>query len=119
MATQYARAALSAAAAGPAPILVASVNPAAGTSIHQAGSGTTLSSTQFDEVYLWVSNLDTQDHQLTLVFAGGNLCQSWDIPANSPPIPILTGQSFQSGTLSAAADMANKLMIFGHVNTIR
>jgi hypothetical protein len=119
--TIYARALLSGAGAGGVPIAVAATSIGSGTTIHTAVAST---STQFDEVYLWANNIDTVDHLLTLAIggsgAGNEVCNQVNIPANSPPIPILTGLSLQDSlAVTAAADVANKINITGHINTIR
>lgn len=64
-----------------------------GTAIHTAVSGTT----SFDEVYLWASNVTGAAATLTVEWGGvtdpgDHACKSLSIPANSPPIPIMTGQ---------------------------
>jgi hypothetical protein len=91
-----------------------------GTTIHTAISGTT----GFDEIYLWVSNTESSAVALTIEFGGTTdpddlICKTVSIPANSPPIPIVTGQVLQNGlVVKAFAASANDLNITGYVNRI-
>lgn len=93
----------------------------AGTLLHTAVAGVNA----FDEVYAWVTNTDTVAHQLTLEWGnagtvGDHLVDTLTIPANSPPIPIATGQVLQNGLpVRAFADAASKLNITGFVNRIQ
>lgn len=93
------------------------------------GSGDTIhtainAANSFDEVYLWVCNPDTSDHTITIGWGGTTdpdnlIVKAYTILANSPPVPILTGMSLGGGlAVRAAADVANKLIVFGHVNRI-
>lgn len=92
----------------------------AGTTIHTAQSGTG----GWDEVYAWVSNTDSSPVTLTIEFGGTTdpdnlIVKALSIPANSPPIPILTGQMLQNSlVVGAFASSANKLLITGYVNRI-
>ncbi len=92
----------------------------AGTTIHTAVAGTT----SFDEVYAWVTNTTTAAVNLTIEFGGVTdpdclICKTVSIPANSPPIPILTGQVLQNGlVIGAFASSANVLLITGYINRI-
>ena len=91
-----------------------------GTTIHTALTGTA----GFDEIYLWVTNTDTSAIALTIEFGGTTdpddlICKTVSIPANSPPIPIVTGQVLQNGlAVKAFAASANKLLVSGYVNRI-
>jgi len=93
----------------------------AGTTIHTAVSGTS----GFDEVYAWVTNTSGAAVTLTIEFGGTTdpdqlIVKALSIPANSPPIPILTGQVLQNGlTIGAFAGSANVLLISGYVNRIQ
>lgn len=92
----------------------------AGTTFHTAVTGTT----SWDEVYLWVTNTDSSARTLTIEWGGVTdpdnlIVKTVSIPANSPPIPILTGQIIQNGlTCAAFASSANVLLLTGYVNRI-
>lgn len=92
----------------------------AGTTFHTAIAGTT----SYDEIYAWVTNTDGSARTLTIEFGGVTdpdnlIVKALSIPANSPPIPILTGQVLQNGLVVAAfASAANVLLITGYVNRI-
>lgn len=102
------------------PIKVAAT-ATAGTTIHTAVSGTS----GFDEVYAWVANTSNAAVTLTVEFGGttdpDNLaCKALSIPANSPPVPILTGQVLQNGlVVGMFASSANVLTVTGFVNRIQ
>ena len=91
-----------------------------GTLIHTALAGTT----GFDELYLWVSNVTGSAATLTLEFGGvldpaDHMVKQISIPANSPPIPIATGQVLQNGlVVRAFSGTTNALGISGFVNRI-
>lgn len=116
----YARLLLSASTNG-APVKIAATAIATGTLLHTAINGSAL---QFDEVYIWVANTDTVDHTVTVGWGGvtdpDNITtKNYTIPANSPPIPILTGQVLNGGLpVKMAADVANVLTAFGFCNRI-
>lgn len=100
------------------PIPVAATS-SPGTTIHTAITGTGGS----DEIYLWVSNIDSASHSLTLQWGGTTdaemLTKTCSIPANSPPIPIAPGISLQNSLIvKAFADTTNVLNISGQVNRI-
>jgi len=92
----------------------------AGTTIHTALTGTT----GFDEVYLWATNTDTSARTLTVEFGGATdpddlIVKAFSLPAASPPIPIVTGQSLNNGlVVRAFASTANVVLISGHANRI-
>lgn len=92
----------------------------AGTTIHTAVSGTT----DWDEVYLWVSNTSANPVALSIEWGGTTdpdnlLVKSLVIPPNSPPIPVVPGLIMQNSLVIAAfAGTANVLLITGHVNRI-
>lgn len=102
------------------PIKVAAT-ATAGTTVHTAITGTT----GFDEVYLWATNTDTSARTITVEFGGVSdpddlIVKAFSIPPNSPPIPIVTGQSLQNGlVVRAFASAANVVLISGHVNRIQ
>ncbi len=102
------------------PIKVAATAIGSGTTIHTAIAGTTA----WDEIYLWVTNTDTNARLLTLSFGAttdpdGLICKAVSIPAACAPIPILTGQILQNGlAVLAACSVADLLLISGYVNRI-
>lgn len=119
--SNYARALLSVSTPTVPIIPVAATAIASGTLLHTAINGT---AAQFDEVYIWASNLDTVEHTITMAVGGVTVATqvmaSFTLPPNSPPIPLLTGLSLQGGvTVKVAADVTNVVNCFGHVNTIR
>lgn len=103
------------------PIKVAATAIGTGTTIHTAVSG----ATQFDEITLFVSNLDASARTLTVGWGGTTdpddlVMKGVSVPANSGPIPIVVGLVLNGGLIvKAAADSANLLTISGYVNEIR
>lgn len=93
----------------------------AGTLIHTAIAGTSA----FDELYLWVSNVTTAAATLTIEWGGvtdpgDHMTKAFSIPANSPPIPVVTGQVLQNGlVVRAFSGTASALNITGYVNRIQ
>jgi hypothetical protein len=91
-----------------------------GTEVHTAVAGTN----NFDEVYVWANNPTNQNRTLTIELGGvvdpGDLVpKNFRIPANSPPIPILTGQVLNNGAvIRAFADQAGGMNLSGFVNRI-
>ena len=91
-----------------------------GTTIHTATSGTT----NFDEVYLWASNVTGTAATLTIEWGGTSdpgslLVKAYPIPANSLPIPIATGQRLHNGgVIRAFSGTASAINITGNVNRI-
>jgi len=91
-----------------------------GTAIHTAVSG----SSSFDEVYLWASNVTATAATLTIEWGGvtdpgDHVVKALEIPANSPPIPIVTGQVLNGGLLvKAFSDTASAINVGGFVNRI-
>jgi hypothetical protein len=89
-----------------------------GDQIHQAHASA------LDEIYLFVSNLDTAAVTLTIEFGGVTdpdhlICKALSIPANSPPIPVVAGLLLTNSlNVKAFASSANKLIISGFVNRI-
>lgn len=100
------------------PIKVTQTAIATGDTVHTAGGP----APAFDEVYLYVTNVDSAQRTLTLAYAGVTdpddlLCKTLAIPANSGPTPILAGFATRNGLIiKAAADVANKLILTGFVN---
>lgn len=114
----YSREKLSASTNGRAVKVVATAT--AGTLLHTAQSG----AAGWDEVYAWVTNTSGAAVPLTVEFGGTTdpddlVVKQLSIPANSPPLPILTGQVLQNGlNVRAFAGTANVLVITGYVNRI-
>lgn len=114
----YSREKLSASTNGRATKVAATATP--GTLIHTAQSGTA----GWDEVYAFVSNTSASAVLLTIEFGGATdpddlIVKQLSIPANSPPIPILTGQMLQNAlAVRAFASVANVLLVSGYVNRI-
>lgn len=92
-----------------------------GTTIHTAIAGTTA----FDEVYLWASNVTGAAALLTIEWGGvtdpgDHITKQLSIPANSPPIPIVTGEVMQNGlVIRAFSPTASAINISGYVNRIQ
>ena len=114
----YSRILLSGSTNGRAIVVVATATP--GTAIHTAVTGTT----SFDELYLWASNITTATATLTLEWGGvtdpgDHMVKAFSIPANSPPIPIATGQVLNNALLvKAFSGTASAINITGYVNRI-
>lgn len=114
----YSRQLLSGSTNGRAIPVVAAATP--GTLVHQALAGTA----GFDEVYLWASNVTNASATLTLEWGGvldpaDHIVKQYSIPANSPPIPIVTGQVIQNGlNVRAFSATANAINLTGNVNRI-
>ncbi len=91
-----------------------------GTAVHTAVAGTS----SFDEIYLWASNVTSAAATLTIEWGGvtdpgDHLVKAVSIPANSPPIPIATGQVLNNGLLvKAFSGTANAINLIGYVNRI-
>lgn len=92
----------------------------AGTTVHTAQSGTA----GWDEIYCWISNTSASAVNLTIEFGGVTdpdnlIVKTLSIPANSPPIPVLTGQMLQNSlVVGMFASTANVLLATGYVNRI-
>ncbi len=114
----YSRVLLSGSTSG-RPIAVAAT-ATAGTTMHTAVSG----AAAWDEIYAWFNNIDSSARTLTIEFgnAGTNadhLVDALSLPANSPPIPIVTGQVLNGGLLMKAfASVTNIINCSGYVNRI-
>lgn len=114
----YSRQLLSGSTNGRAIAVAATATP--GTMVHTAQSGTT----GFDEVYIWASNVSGSSATLTIEWGGvgapgDHIVSSYSIPANSPPIPIVTGQVLQNGlSVRAFSGTASALNLTGFVNRI-
>ncbi len=114
----YSRQLLSGSTNGRAIPVAATATP--GTQVHQALAGTT----GFDEVYLWASNVTGAAATLTIEWGGvtdpgDHMVKSFSIPANSPPIPIVTGQVLQNAlNVKAFSSVASAINLSGYVNRI-
>lgn len=115
----YSRQLLSGSTNGRAIPVAATATP--GTLVHTAQSGTS----GFDEVYLWASNVTAAAATLTVEWGGvtdpgDHIVKSYSIPANSPPIPIVTGQVLQNGlVVRAFSGTASAINVAGYVNRIQ
>lgn len=100
-------------------IVAATATP--GTAVHTAVAG----GVAFDELYLWASNVTGAPAALTLEWGGvldpgDHMVKSYSIPANSPPIPIATGQVLNGGLLvKAFSSVASAINLSGFVNRIQ
>jgi len=114
----YSRLVLSGSTNGREIPVVATATP--GTLIHTAVAGTT----SFDELYLWASNVTGAAATLTIEWGGvldpgDHMTKQVSIPANSPPIPIATGQVLQNGlVVRAFSGTASAINLGGYVNRI-
>lgn len=114
----YSRILLSGSTNGRAIVVVAVATP--GTAIHTAVAGTS----SFDELYLWASNVTGSAATLTLEWGGvtdpgDHMVKAYSIAANSPPIPIATGQVLNNTLLvKAFSGTASAINITGYVNRI-
>ncbi len=114
----YSRLLLSGSTNGRAIPVAATATP--GTAVHTAVAGTS----SFDELYLWASNVTGSAATLTIEWGGvtdpgDHLVKAVSIPANSPPIPIATGQVLNNGLLvKAFSGTTNAINLTGYVNRI-
>lgn len=114
----YSRQLLSGSTNGRAIPVAAAATP--GTLVHQALAGIG----GFDEVYLWASNVTGAAATLTIEWGGvtdpgDHMVKQISIPANSPPIPIVTGQVLQNGlSVRAFSGTASAINLTGYVNRI-
>ena len=114
----YSRVLLSGSTSGREIPVAATATP--GTLIHTAIAG----STAFDEVYLWASNVTAASATLTLEWGGvtdpgDHLVKALSIPANSPAIPVITGQVLNGGlVLRAFSGTASAINVGGFCNRI-
>ena len=80
------------------------------------------STSAFSEIYLWANNITANPVTMTLQFGtatSDRICQDLSIPANSPPIPIVTGQNVNGGvSLSGYASAASAINVQGYINLI-
>lgn len=114
----YSRVLLSGSTNGRVIPIAATATP--GTAIHTAVAGTSA----FDEIYLWASNVTGSAATLTLEWGGvtdpgDHITKAVSIPANSPPIPIVTGQVLNNGlALKGFSGTASAINVSGYVNRI-
>lgn len=114
----YSRKLLSGSTSGRPIKVAATATP--GTTAHTAVAG----ADAFDEVYIWATNTDSSTRTLTVEFGGTTdpddlIVKTFALPANSPPIPIVTGQVLNGGLLvKAFASVANVVLLTGFVNRI-
>lgn len=89
-----------------------------GTILHTADA------TAKDEIWAWVTNVDTADHQLTIEFGGTTdpdhlIAKALVIPAKASMIPVIPGIPLTNSLVARAfAESANKLLITGYVHRI-
>lgn len=115
----YSRQLLSGSTNGRAIPALATATP--GTLVHQALA----SAVGYDEVYVWASNVTGAAATLTIEWGGvgdptDHIVKNFSIPANSPPIPIVTGQVMQNGlNVRAFSSVASAINLTGYVNRIQ
>lgn len=115
----YSRVLLSGSTSGRNIPVAATATP--GTLIHAAVAG----AAAWDEVYLWAANVTGTAATLTVEWGGvtdpgDHLIKAYSIPANSPPIPLATGQCLQNGlVVRAFSGTASAINISGFVNRIQ
>jgi hypothetical protein len=115
----YSRILLSGSTSGQPVIVAATATP--GTLIHTAVAG----AAAFDEVYAWASNVTATAATVTFEWGsvadpGSHMVKAVNIPANSPPIPISTGQVLNGGLIFRAfSGTASAINITGYVNRIQ
>lgn len=100
-------------------IAVAGSSVTSTTTIHTAIAGTS----SFDEVYLWATNVNSSAATLSITWGNtttaDHICSSLSLPANSPPIPIVTGQVLNNGLLVGAySGTVSVINLGGFVNRI-
>ena len=115
----YSRVLLSGSTSGRNIPVAATATP--GTLLHTAVAG----AAAFDEVYLWAANVTGTSATLTIEWGGvtdpgDHMVKALSIPANSPPIPIATGQVLNGGlSVRAFSGTASAINITGFVNRIQ
>lgn len=91
-----------------------------GLTIHTAVTGTV----SFDEVYLYAANVSAAAATLTVQWGGttdpaSDLVYQISLPANSPPIPIATGQNLNNAlVVKAWSGTTNAINLTGWINRI-
>lgn len=115
----YSRILLSGSTSGK-PIVVSGTNTGTANTIHTAVAG----AASWDEIYAWASNVTGTAATLTLEWGGttdpdNHIVKAVSIPANSPPIPIVTGQVLNGALVfKAFSGTASAINITGYVNRI-
>lgn len=90
----------------------------AGETVHTAHA------TALDEIWAWVSNLHNAAVTITIEWGGATdpgdlLTKTLSIPANSGPIPIVSGLVLTNSLVFAMfASVADKIVVSGYVNRI-
>jgi hypothetical protein len=99
------------------PIAIAAV-ASPGTPLHVANANNTI--TQFDEVWILVSNVDTAAHTLKLQWGGTSAGDEIDIPVQPGQTVIAAGGwRINNGlTIRGYTDSASKLNCVGWVNNL-
>jgi len=100
------------------PVLIAAT-ATAGTTIHTGVSGTT----SFDQLMVWLTNTDTVARTVTIEYGGTTagflIVKALTLPASSPPIPVLTGQIINNGSVVAVfASATNVVLASGYIITV-
>lgn len=115
---RYSRVLLSGSTSGKPIPVAATASP--GTLIHTGVSG----STDFDELWLWVSNVTGTSATLTLQWGGttdpGDMTvKAYSIAPNSAPIAIASGLALNGGlVVRAFSGTGSALNIYGYANRI-
>ena len=115
MAAVYSKQKLSASTSGKG-ILVAATS-AGGTTIHTAQA----SSTTFDEIWLYATNLNVSSVNLTIEYGATDGTQEikLSLPAQSGLTLIIPGLVLQgSQVMTAYASVTNKILLMGYVNRV-
>lgn len=90
----------------------------AGTTVHTAHA------TALDEIWCWLTNTSNAAVTVTIEWGGVTdpdnlLVKTMSLPANSPPIPVVTGQLLTNSKVFAVfASSANVIIASGYVNRI-
>jgi len=93
---------------------------ASSQTLHTAIAGTSA----WDEIYIWASNVTGVVATLTIEWGGvsdpnDHICKAVSIPANSPPIPIVTGEVLQNSLLCKVfSGTSGAINVSGYVNRI-
>jgi hypothetical protein len=106
---------------GSGQVIAVAATATPGTLIHTAVAG---ADPNFDEIYLWASNVTGSAATLTIEWGGvtdptDHVTKAYSIPANSPPIPIVTGLVLNGALeVRAFSGTASAINISGYVNRI-
>ena len=116
----YSRMGLSGTTNGRTLNVTATAGGASSQTIHTAVTGTS----SWDEIYIWASNASAVVATLTIEWGGTSdpndlICKALSIPANSPPIPGVTGEVLQNGILCKVfSGTSGVINITGYINRI-